>query len=76
MYVTRTEPLLQQARNSAGVSRRAKSTFQGVLEVEQLSEDAVSAGGNAGEDAPEGEHQHGTPPGQQKQQHPVLDVKV
>ena len=43
MYVTRTNPLAP-AQRSIPVKRRSGSAFEGLLEVEQISEDAITAG--------------------------------
>ncbi len=53
MYVTRTNTPIQQAQRIIAKVLRNKPSFEGVLEIEQLSEDAISAGGNTRERSPE-----------------------
>jgi hypothetical protein len=77
MYISRINPPIHQSVRTSSVTRRGTSSFHGLLEIEQLSEDAISAGGNTGERDPERE---GTKQNPQKQpDRPALggiDLKV
>ena len=79
MYVTRTSPL-PPAQRSITVKRRGGSTFEGLLEVEKISEDAVSAGeNNSGEKRERNPQQNPSNPDNLAGQNRTLgglDVKV